>query len=742
MSVSWPIPDWHARRRIALGLLLGVTVAGIFFALLLPYLWRLNQPPVGVGQVAEQDYVATSSLSYESQVLTEDLRDNVERGVEPIYTSVDTSIARRQLERLRAALDFITNVRADAYATTDQKLVDLSALQDLSLSTDTEQKILALSDVRWLGLSQEAIAVLEQVMRSMIRADRLTSVQGSLPALVSLSLPEDQAVVVVDLVRPFVAPNSFYDSVQTQTAVDQALAGVKPVVNAFVVGQTIVPRGKVIGRADLEALQVFGLAKAEENWREIASAGLLTILASLYILIYVQRTPAIVTDIRRPFVLTAMFLIFLWGARLFVPNHVVVPYLFPTAAFALTVCVLFGSETALFITLPLSILISYQLPRPLELTIYMVLGSFFGVWMLQRAQRFTTFFVAGGVIVLVGLTVVALYRLTDPSIDLPGLLSLGGAVLINGIASVALSLILHFFLAQFLGMISPLQLIELTRPDQPLLQFILRSAPGTYQHSLQVANLAEQAAEQIGADALLTRVGALYHDAGKANNPFYFIENQMPGELNPHDDIDPVDSAAKIIQHVSDGLVLANQYRMPRRIRDFISEHHGNLITRYQYVKAVQKAGGDESLVNMEDFRYPGPSPRSKETALLMLADGCEARVRAERPKDELHLRRIIREVIESRLKSGELNATNLTLRQLEMVGDSFYDTLRGLYHPRIAYPDLAKKVEAPSALPAAELPAPESASLAAVPTQPAPAVQAASPDARPSEFVQTEEKL
>ena len=411
---------------------------------------------------------------------------------------------------------------------------------------------------------------------------------------------------------------------------------------------------------------------------------------------------------------------------------------------------LFGADTALFITLPLTILVSYQLPRPLELTLYMLLGSFFGVWMLQRAQRFTTFFVAGGVIILVGMTVVVLYRLTDPTVDLPGLLSLSGAIVINGIASVTLSLILHFFLAQFLGMISPLQLIELTRPDSPLLQFILRNAPGTYQHSLQVANLAEQAAEQIGADALLTRVGALYHDAGKANNPFYFIENQMPGELNPHDDIDPAASAAKIIQHIPDGLVLAHRYHLPRRIRDFISEHHGNLITRYQYVKAVQKVGGDESLVDMEDFRYPGPSPRSKETALLMLADGCEARVRAERPKDEQHLRRVIREVIESRLQSGELNATNLTLLQLALIGDSFYDTLRGLYHPRIAYPDLAKKNEAPAPLiemtqaaARPEMASSENEKLPEIVTRvpPASAVQTGDPDALSPNIVQTEEK-
>lgn len=692
------IPDWHTRRRIFLIVLLVTAVIGVFFALLIPYLWRLNQPPLGIGQVAERDFVAATSLSYESQVLTEERRQSVALTIEPVYTSIDTSVARRQLERLRATLDFISNVRADAYASMEQKLVDLAALEDVSLSKDTAQQILALSDVRWMSLSQEAINVLEQVMRTTIRADRLAGIKASLPALVSLSLPEDLSTVVVNLVQVFVAQNSFYDADQTQIVLDQALADLPPVINAFVTGQTIVPRGKVISAADLEALQKFGLAKAQGDWREIASAGLLTMLVLFYFLVYFNRYPGLIVDIRRPLVFTALFLGILFSARLIVPNHVILPYVFPTAAFALTACVLFGPEPALFTALPLTILVSYQIARPLELILMMILGSFLGVWVLQRAQRVTAFFFAGGAVTLVSFAVVVLYRLTDPAMDISGLLTLSGAILINGIASAASSLILHFFLAQFLGMISPMQLIELTRPDSPLLQFILRNAPGTYQHSLQVANLAEQAAEQIGADALLTRVGALYHDAGKALNPFYFIENQIPGELNPHDDIDPAESASRIIHHVTDGMELARRFRLPRRIQDFICEHHGTNITRYQYVRAVERAGGDEALVNMADFRYPGPSPRSKETALLMLADGCEARVRAERPKDEVHLRKLIRDVVENRLTLGELNATNLTLRQLDMIVNSFTETLRGLYHPRIAYPDLAPKTE-PAAL-------------------------------------------
>jgi putative nucleotidyltransferase with HDIG domain len=204
---------------------------------------------------------------------------------------------------------------------------------------------------------------------------------------------------------------------------------------------------------------------------------------------------------------------------------------------------------------------------------------------------------------------------------------------------------------------------------------------------LQVANLAEQAAEKIGADPLLTRVGAQFHDIGKALNPTFFIENQIPGNVNPHHDLVPEESAATIIRHVTDGAQLAKKYRLPRRLHDFILEHHGTLITRYQYNQAMEAVDGDVSKVDIEKFRYPGPSPKSRETALLMLADATEARARAERPGSDEELRALIRSVIDSVQKFNQLDDTLLTLRDLTLITESFALTLRGTYHPRIQYP-------------------------------------------------------
>jgi putative nucleotidyltransferase with HDIG domain len=283
-------------------------------------------------------------------------------------------------------------------------------------------------------------------------------------------------------------------------------------------------------------------------------------------------------------------------------------------------------------------------------------------------------------------------------LDWVGIVTLLVAAVFNGLASASVTLLLQYFLAQILGLTTPLQLLEISRPDFPLLQLFLRQAPGTYQHSLQVANLAEQAAESIGADALLTRVGALFHDVGKAADPSFFIENQAHGSLNTHEDLDPAESSAAITQHVLEGIKMARKYRLPRRIDDFILEHHGTMLTRYQYSQAVEAAGGDESKVDEKKFQYPGPSPRSRETALLMLADGTEARFRAIGPSNEEELREIIRSTIEHVQKSGQLDQTQLTLNDLKKIEDSFVTTLRGSFHPRIEYPKAKKPAEGPPA--------------------------------------------
>lgn len=677
-------------RRILFYSLLTIILGGVaYLALLLPFTLIFQETPLREGDVADQDYRAPQALTYDSEILTQIQREKVAAEVRPVYSTADPGVARRQLERLRAALSFITAVRADLSATTEQKLTDLAALEDIHLDQDTAQSILAMSNSRWEAISREAIIVLEQVMRTTIREDRLEEARTNILTMISLSLSEDQAEIVAELVSAFITPNSIFNAPLTESARDQAVAAVQPVSRTFAAGETIIPRGAIITATDMEALIQFGLAQPEIRWQDLASMAALVLVVLIFMAMYLQKNPTLAEDLRAIAMMTALFLVFLIAARLVVPGHTVIPYLLPVAAYALVVSSLIGAKPALITVLPLTILATYGVPYGLELTIYYVISSLFGVLILGRGRRITSFFWTGLAVALSGATVVLAYRLPQPDTDMTGILTLAGAALIYGAATAGLTLLLQFFLAQMLGMTTALQLMELSRPDHPLLQLLLRTAPGTYQHSLQVANLAEQAAERIGADALLTRVGALYHDAGKTVDPIFFIENQVPGNPNPHDELDPSTSASIIVQHIPKGLELARKYKLPRRLHDFISEHHGDMITRYQYSKALEAAGRDESKLNLTDFQYPGPAPQSKETALLMLADGSEARVRADHPKDEEELRALIREVIDHHLKIGSLRYTDLTLYDLELIIDSFTTTLRGIYHPRIKYPKL-----------------------------------------------------
>ncbi|HXF86340.1 MAG TPA: HDIG domain-containing protein [Anaerolineales bacterium] len=677
------------RRIRVLQIILLVLVSMISYGALI-YQSLLNPTvlTLRVGDVSPSDFQAPRSIAYESEVRTEEARRAAEEAVAPVYAPPDPAIARRQIERLRAALQYITLVRADEYATTAQKISDIASLSDVRLKSQTIERILELTPARWDAIQQESLSVLEQVMRRTIRDQDLESARRMIPSLVSLALSEEHAALVVELVAAFVTPNSMYSADLTEAAKRSAREAVPPVVVEYKAGEIIVLRGQIITPAQFEALQKLGLIEESRPWQEYAGAGALVIIMSAYVGLYFSRRRLqFLFDARSLIVVALIFIVFIVGVRLIIPGRIVLPYAFPLPALGMIIATLFGVETGIVFSIAMSFLASYNMPNALDLTPYYLVSSLIGVLVLGSARRVWTFFRAGMASAAASAVILIAFRIPFTPTDGIAVLQLGGAALFSGLASSSIALLMQYFLAQMLGLTTALQLIEISRPDFPLLQFLLRNAPGTYQHSLQVANLAEQAAEMIGADALLTRVGALFHDVGKALNPSFFIENQVQGSINVHDDLDPLESAAIIIAHVTDGVALARKHRLPRRIDDFILEHHGTMITLYQYSRAVEMAGGDAAKVDIEKFRYPGPRPRSRETALLMLADGAEARIRAERPQSEEEIRKLVRATIESAQKQGQLDNTPLTLRDLSIITDAFVTILRGTHHPRIAYP-------------------------------------------------------
>ncbi len=689
-----PRKGFPSRDFLRLGLLL-VTCLFVFAELVMPFALRPSVYPLQVGDVATQDILAPRSSNFTSQILTDQARKQAEASVLPIYLDVDPGIARHQIELLRSTLYYISVVRYDSYSNPAQKLSDFSSLAYITLNQEVANQILALNEVRWQDIQDEAINVLEQIMRNTIRDNQVKDYQRNVPTLINLSFPQEQASLINELVSPFIVPNSLYSDEQTQAARLQASGSVQPIVRTFVAGESIVRRGQVITPIVNEALDQFGLVQPENTSNNtLAAIALVCVIGVFTALFFNRGILPMIDDFKSLGMIAFTFLLFLYGARLVIPNRVIIPYLFPIPALGLTIASLFSVEIGLVFSLVLSVLTAYGLPNSLDLTLFYMLSSMCGILMLGKGRRIASYFWAGIAIGGAGSAVILAYRLPDTITDWIGVATLVGSSFLNGIASASLTLIFQFLFSQVLGVTTSLQLMEISRPDHPLLQFMLRNCPGTYQHSLQVANLAEQAAESIGADALLTRVGAIYHDAGKANNPAFFIENQVPGKLDTHDDIDPATTAITIIGHVSEGIRLARKYRLPTRIQDFIREHHGTQVTRYQYCRALEAAEKKNEEVDPELFRYPGPRPRSRETALLMLADGCEAKARAEIPKDDGELNVLVKKVIDNCQKDGQLDDTTLTLMDLNAIVKSFVDTLKNTYHPRMRYPEIRTEVE------------------------------------------------
>lgn len=674
----------QALQKIAL-LLLASTAA--FLTILWTQPSGVFELDLRTGIVAPQDIQAPFGVTYTSEILTERQRAAAAAAVPQVYSPPDTRIARQQADAMRATLTFITSVRADQFATNEERLADLTLVENGAISGETALAILALSSEQWQIVQQEAVLVLQQVMQSAIRPEQVPDALRSIPALVSLTIPDSQANIITELVSRYVAPNSFHSEELTAANRVQAAENVAPVERSYVAGETVVQRGQVLKPEDIEALEQLGLLHPENSRLISIKAGLTVILSLAICVIYFYRAPELVTTTRQQVFVAAAFFLFLLSARLAVVGHVVLPFAFPLAAFGLLMASLYSGLPGIILPIPLAFLVTFGLPNALELILYYFTSTIFSVLLLGHSQRILSFFWAGVGAASIGSVFVVANRLLDPTTDVAGLTTLIGAALVYGVTSAGLAVLLQFFTAQWLGKTTNLQLVELSRPDHPLLRFILLNAPGTYQHSLQVANLAEQAAEQIGANPLLTRVGALYHDCGKALNPQYYIENQIPDTPNPHDSLTAEDSARVIIEHVTKGEEVARKHRLPKAIIAFILEHHGTTMTRYQYNRAINEAGEDASEIDPEKYTYPGPIPQTRETALVMLADGSEARTRAERPPTEHALRELIKDTIDARIAEHQLDKVHLTPRDLNIILGIFTSTLKGVYHPRLEYP-------------------------------------------------------
>lgn len=678
----------RVRRTIWLVIIVGTVFTAAIIIMAAPINPPRDTVSLEVGDVTTTDIIAPYFISYDSQIETDAARRAAANAIPDVYDPPDSRVARQQVANARKLFDYISSVRADAFATPEQKYDDLAAAAGFTIDAAMASALLDLSDAGWSAVQVETISVIERVLSGQVREDRLGETKNRVPALVSVSLTEAQADLVTQLVTPYIVPNSFFNEAQTTASRQAASEAVAPVKQTFVQGQIVISRGRVVTEADLEALNALGLITPERPWENIVSNALSVVIAMAVMGLYMARfNPIFFHSPRTMLYASILFLAFLLAARFMVPDRTVLPFLLPSAGLSMLIAITLGPHVAIIMTILLAALVGVLAEERLDVTAYIAIGGIVSALTLGKAERVNAFFWGGLAASAANAGIVLVFRLTDPNSDALGLATLLLASLANGALSASVTLIGLFLLGPLFDLTTPLQLIELGRPNHQLLQFMLRQAPGTYQHSLQVANLAEQAAERIGANTVLVRVGALFHDIGKSLHPEYFVENQIEGE-NPHDGFLPEVSAQCIIQHVPDGLKMAAKHRLPRAIRDCIAEHHGTNIARYQYQRAVQMADGDESKVDKSKFIYPGPKPQTKETALLMLADGCEAKSRSDLPRNTEEIEKIVKTILDSRLAAGQLNECGLTMQELEQARLSFIETLQGFFHSRLKYPE------------------------------------------------------
>lgn len=681
--------SWLDRLLIAvLTASVGILLIGLF-AWQIPFSGQFN---LRAGEVAPLDVVAPRQITYESQLLTERARERAAAAIPDQYDSPDGRVRRQQIEQAHSVLAYIGMVRADEYATPELQTDYLLAIAGLSLTTELVVLILDATAAEWEAVVNETPVTLDRVMREEIRESTLAAARRRVPALVAGDLNERANTIVVELVRGLIRPNSPANPARTEELRDRARSDVPVQFATLERNEVIVRVGEVVTLDHLEAMSEIGLLQGEWNWW-VAIRGLLFTAALLAVsgaALY-RLWPHVLRSVPEYGLLILLVVIWLIAGKFMLVTHDWLPYLYPLAALGMLVAVLINLRAAVVVIVGFTVVALFFVRSNPGLIPYLTLGSLAGAVILGRADRLTAFFWAGIVVAVTNWLALAAYRAPFDDFTTARLLQIHVVVLLNGGLSASIAMILYLVLGNVFGITTSLQLTELSRPTHPLLRQLLLKASGTYHHTIVVSNLAERAAAAIGADAFLVRVGAYYHDIGKTVRPYFFTENIVDGN-SPHDKLDPLTSAQVIISHISDGLDLAAKYRLPLRLRDFIREHHGTTLVKFFYVQA-QSDAAEGVVVDEADFRYPGPNPRSKETAVLFLADTCEAAVRAIRPGSREELAALINRLIDERVADGDLNESNLTFRELHTIKDIFIQVLQGVHHPRVQYPEPVKRV-------------------------------------------------
>ena len=683
-------PELHRRRVIWLGLLLIGLTASLTFILtvhLLPSRYELHE-----GDVSSQNIKAPKRVQYVSAIETKAERERAASTVQDMFV-FDPGVAPQQRDKLVAALQTVGTTRLNSPMTFDVKKATVRKAIDVDLLDSDVALLLGMDEVQWQLLSANAPRVLYELLTEKVTADRPQGLSAELPPRLSAITGDPERALAAKLVRGYARVNYAPNPTETAKLRKEAQDSVAPITNTVEKGEIVLREGDVVRGTDLEKLEALGLSNPAVDWHDIAASGLQVLVVIVLLVGYIWVfEPWLLSHERMLLLIALVMIVTVLAAKTVIPARPLWVYVFPISGVAMLLATLVDAQLAILTTALLGVLVGSVAGDSLEITTISLVGAVIGALGVRKSEKLHSYFIAGGMVAIGSFAVVLLYQLAAKDDDWSGLLLKAALCGVNGLLASTLTVGTFSLLGRLFGITTNMQLLELSDPTQPLLRRLLNEAPGTYHHSIMVGNLAERAAEKVGADPLLVRVGAYYHDVGKLVRPYFFIENQFDGK-NAHDTLDPQTSARIVATHVRDGLELAARYNLPARVREFISEHHGTRLVSYFYQQATREGDGQ---VDAAQYSYPGPRPRSKETGIMMLADSAEAVVRSAEDHSAENLLALVRRVVDERVAEGQLDDCDLTMRDIEQIKKSFVEILLGMYHPRIEYPTSLQAAEGP----------------------------------------------
>jgi cyclic-di-AMP phosphodiesterase PgpH len=658
-------------------------------------------------EVAEQ--TVRSPITVEDKYSTERKRKQALEEVNDVY-SLNREIAQNRIDLTTSIFQSAIEVLEETKETNEK--ADITESQTLSIPerveilkeklTDNETK--ELTNLTFIALVQAkkgeltiakdiTITAINEVMSEKIPASNVGIAKNLIEEQIkSSSLNSSLKSAAIELGRYAVVQNVFYDQEATEISRQQTIDLVEPV--RILQGQIIVEEGQLVDQDIFRQLELVGVLNSENAIQPFIGLTLiiLILLAAIYYFFYEQGIPAETkqSNLLLFSIIFILAVVIMKIVSLFQQfDYAEIGYVFPAAMGALLIKILMDEKLSILYTIIIAICGSTIFNQGTAGTFNMAVGIYIlcsgiaGILILSRQNHRSKILKAGLLVSLVNIIVIiALMFLQNgqySGLDY-GLYIL--VALVSGISSAVLTIGLLPFLEASFGILSTMRLIELSNPNHPLLRKILTETPGTYHHSVMVANLADAACEAIGANGLLARVGCYYHDIGKTKRPQFFIENQMNIE-NPHDRLPAQTSANIIVSHATDGAEMLKKHRMPKEIVDIAEQHHGTTLLKFFYHKAT--TNGKEA--KEEDYRYPGPRAQTKEAAIVGIADSVEAAVRSMTQPSAEQIESVIGNIISDRLQDGQLNECDLTLKELDIVANSFIETLKGIFHSRIEYP-------------------------------------------------------